>query len=341
MPPIRVLLPLLACFAVLLAVPSALPGIVGAPLAVPSALAAANSTGGTLGDAPDEHGGVEFGTPDPPRAVARVFSVKPAKLVEGHRPRIRLRIEQPGERRIRARVVVQNVATHAVPARMDLGSVPVGRTIPVRWPRGSKLPAGRYVIRVHARDGRGAVLARAAHASGKAFVTVKAKPKPKPKPKPRPKPSPAPAPAPSPAPTGSGVFPVRGPYSFGGEGSRFGAGRTGHTHEGQDIAAAEGQAVVSPLNGTVAFVDFQKGGAGNYVVINADDGRSLFFAHLQTGSITVTPGSPVRAGAQIADVGTTGSSTGPHLHFEIWEGGWRDRGGHPIDPLPQLKAWAS
>ncbi|MDQ5807058.1 MAG: M23 family metallopeptidase, partial [Actinomycetota bacterium] len=104
--------------------------------------------------------------------------------------------------------------------------------------------------------------------------------------------------------------------------------------------AAEGLPVVSPLNGTVAFVDFQKGGAGWYVVINADDGRSLFFAHLQTGSITVTPGSPIRAGAQFAAVGSTGSSTGPHLHFEIWEGGWRDRGGRPIDPLPQLKAWA-
>ena len=307
--------------------------------AAPSAWAA-EGTGGALGDAPDEHGGVEFGTPDPPRAVARVFRVTPDRLVEGRRPRIRLKIEQPGERSISARVVVQNVRTHEVPARMNLGQVPVGETIPVRWPRGSKLPAGRYVIRVHARDGRGAVLARAAHASGKAFVTVKARPKPKPKPAPQPAPAPAPTPAPAPPTSGSGVFPVRGTYSFGNEGSRFGAGRSGHSHEGQDLAAAEGTPVVAPLNGTVAFVDFQKGGAGWYVVINADDGRSLFFAHLQTGTISVTAGSPVRAGSQIANVGTTGSRTGPHLHFEIWEGGWRDRGGHPIDPLPQLKAWA-
>jgi murein DD-endopeptidase MepM/ murein hydrolase activator NlpD len=186
------------------------------------------------------------------------------------------------------------------------------------------------------------VLARASNASGRAYVTVKAKPKPKPRPKPRPAPSPAPkpTPAPAPAPRGGGVFPVRGPWSFGGDGSRFGAGRTGHSHEGQDVAAAEGTPLVSPLPGTVAFVAFQKGGAGWYIVINADDGRSLFFAHLQTGSVVVKPGARVSAGTAIGRVGSTGSSSGPHLHFEIWQGGWRDRGGRPIDPLPQLRAWA-
>lgn len=318
MPPIRRLLLLFVVFA--------------ASLAAPSLAVATEGTGGTLGDAPDEHGGTTFGTPAPPRAVARLFEVKPATVVEGRRPHIRLRIEQPGEKRIRARVVVINLRTRDVPARMQLGSIRVGKTIPVRWPRGSKLEAGRYVIRVHARDGRGEVLARAAHVSGKAFVTVKAKPRPKPKP--------TPAPTPAPAPSGNGVFPVQGPYSFGGDGSRFGAGRTGHKHEGQDVAAAEGTPVVTPLTGLVAFVDYQKGGAGYYVVINADDGRSLFFAHFQKGSTSVVAGQRVNAGTGIGRVGSTGSSTGPHLHFEIWEGGWRDRGGKPIDPLPQLRAWA-
>lgn len=323
MPPIRALSLLLALFAFFLAIPSAW---------------AADGTGGALGDAPEEHGGVTYGTPDPPRPVARLFKVTPHKLVEGRRPQIRLRIEQPGERRIRARVVVQNVRTRDVPARMQLGSVPVGKTVPVRWPRGSKLPAGRYVIRVHARDGRGAVLARAAHASGKAFVTVKARPKPRPKPSP--KPAPSPAPTPTPAPSGNGVFPVQGSYTLGGEGSRFGAARSGHTHEGHDISAAEGTPVVTPLTGVVAFTDFQKGGAGEYVVVNADDGRALFFAHFVRGSTVVAVGQRVEAGTVLGRVGSTGASSGPHLHFEIWEGGWRDRGGRPIDPLPQLKAWA-
>ena len=327
MPPTR-LLPALLVFAAL--------------CAIPTPASAAEGTGGSLADAPDEHGGVLEGTPNPPRPVARIFEVKPRRVVEGERPRIRLRIEQPGTKRVRARVVVQNLRTRDVPARMDLGSVRVGRTIAVRWPRGSELPAGRYVVRVHARDGRGAVLARAAHASGKAFVTVKRKPKPKRKParKPTPAPTPSPAPAPAPAPSGNGVFPVQGPYSLGGAGSRFGSGRTGHIHEGQDISAAEGTPVATPLDGTVAFTDFQKGGAGEYVVINADDGRSLFFAHLVAGSTVVTVGQRVNAGTVIARVGSTGASSGPHLHFEIWEGGWRDRGGRPIDPLPQLKAWA-
>ena len=305
-----------------------------------SPASAAEGTGGSLADAPDEHGGVLEGTPNPPRPVARVFKVTPRKLVEGRRPKIRLRIEQPGTKRVTARVVVQNLRTRDVPARMNLGSVRVGRTIAVRWPRGAKLPAGKYVIRVHARDGRGAVLARAAHASGKAIVTVKARPKPRPKPAPKPAPAPAPTPAPAPAPVGNGVFPVQGPYTLGGEGSRFGSGRPGHMHEGQDISAASGVPVVSPLPGTVAFTDFQKGGAGEYVVINADDGRSLFFAHLLAGSTAVKAGQRVSAGTMIGRVGSTGASSGPHLHFEIWEGGWRDRGGRPVDPLPQLKAWA-
>jgi murein DD-endopeptidase MepM/ murein hydrolase activator NlpD len=325
MPPTRVLLPLFLVFAFV--------------LAVPSSAFAAKGTGGTLGDAPDEHGGVLEGTPAPPKPVARLFRVTPRKLVEGRRPRIRLRIEQPGTKRVRARVVVQNLRNHRVPARIDLGSVRVGRTIAVKWPRRARLRAGRYVVRVHARDGRGSVLARGARSSGKAFVTVKAKPKPKPKPRPRPTPDRKPDPTPTPAPDG-GFFPVRGPYSLGGAGSRFGAGRTGHTHEGHDVTAAEGTPVVSPLGGTVAFVDFQRGGAGWYVVVNADDGRSFFFAHLRTGTVTVSPGGRVNAGNVIGQVGSTGSSSGPHLHFEIWVGGWRDRGGHPIDPLPQLRAWA-
>ena len=62
--------------------------------------------------------------------------------------------------------------------------------------------------------------------------------------------------------------------------------------------------------------------------------------HLRTGSILVREGPAVRTGERSARWATPAAPRGPHLHFEIWEGGggWYD-GGHPIDPLPYLKSW--
>jgi murein DD-endopeptidase MepM/ murein hydrolase activator NlpD len=106
------------------------------------------------------------------------------------------------------------------------------------------------------------------------------------------------------------------------------------------MTAAAGTPVVAPLAGTVAFVAYQAGGAGHYVVLTAEDGRTMFFAHLQSGSVGVRAGQRVAAATTLGRVGSTGASSGPHLHFEIWIGGWRHQGGRPIDPLPQLRAWA-
>ena len=76
-------------------------------------------------------------------------------------------------------------------------------------------------------------------------------------------------------------------------------------------------------------------------MLRAADGRDFVFMHLETGSITVGEGDSVAAGAQFAQVGSTGGSTGPHLHFEIWPDGWySSKDSQPIDPLPQLLAWA-
>jgi murein DD-endopeptidase MepM/ murein hydrolase activator NlpD len=156
----------------------------------------------------------------------------------------------------------------------------------------------------------------------------------------------APTPPPPPAPASlstatSGVFPVQGPYTFGNEGSRFGAGRPGHAHQGQDVAAAEGTPVVTPRGGTVHWIAYQANGAGHYIVIAGDDGRHYVFMHLQAGSIVVAKGAPVIAGQRIGAVGNTGASEGPHLHFEIWlNGWWATNASTPIDPLPDLLAWA-
>lgn len=133
------------------------------------------------------------------------------------------------------------------------------------------------------------------------------------------------------------VFPVRGPHDYGGAGSRFGAPRSGHTHRGQDVAAAEGTDLVAAHSGEVAAVQYQAGGAGHYLVIHGDDRLDSVYMHLRHRAI-VEPGDRVRAGERIGDVGSTGASTGPHLHFELWTQHWFD-GGNPFDPLRKLQRW--
>ena len=162
--------------------------------------------------------------------------------------------------------------------------------------------------------------------------------KPKPKPPVR---AATPTGAPTPAQTAAqgAIFPVGGPHGFGGPENRFGAGRVGHLHQGQDVLAGEGLPVLAPLAGTVITTGYQAGGAGWYVAEQASDGLSFFYAHCEAGSVTVKPEASVRAGQQLCLVGQTGDATGPHLHFEIWVGGWRVGAGYPIDPLPYLEAW--
>jgi murein DD-endopeptidase MepM/ murein hydrolase activator NlpD len=133
------------------------------------------------------------------------------------------------------------------------------------------------------------------------------------------------------------VFPVRGAHDFGGAGGRFGAPRSGHVHQGQDIMAACGLTIVSAVAGRVQFRDYQSA-AGNYVVIDSKGSNvDMTYMHLVKPAI-VAPGQQVAAGQQIGNVGQTGDATGCHLHFEYWVGDWWG-GGHPIDPLPYLKQW--
>lgn len=134
-------------------------------------------------------------------------------------------------------------------------------------------------------------------------------------------------------------FPLTGPFSFGSTGAVFGAGRPGHIHQGQDVIADAGTPIVAPYGGTIAHVDYQAGGAGYYVVEHSDDGRDYVFMHMQKDSILVAQGQRVVTGQRLGLVGSTGQSSGPHLHFEIWTGGPWQFGGKPVDPLPLLKSW--
>ena len=149
-------------------------------------------------------------------------------------------------------------------------------------------------------------------------------------------------PAPAPTSEAGHRFPLTGTYSFGGDGSRFGAGRKGHIHQGQDLAAVQGTPIVAPRAGVIKAVAYQASGAGHYVVLDgAGEDRDYVFMHLRSGSVLVTKGQSVRLGQKLGEVGNTGRSFGAHLHFEIWVGGGWYTGGHAVDPLPYLLAWES
>ncbi len=100
-------------------------------------------------------------------------------------------------------------------------------------------------------------------------------------------------------------------------------------HKGIDIAADAGAPICAAMGGTIVKQEKQKG-YGNVIYINHPDGTQTRYAHMQ-GFTGFKVGDAVNAGEQIGYVGSTGVSTGNHLHFE-----WRDQSGTPRDPWPLL-----
>lgn len=87
-------------------------------------------------------------------------------------------------------------------------------------------------------------------------------------------------------------------------------------HKGVDFAAATGTPVYASGDGVVSFVG-RKGGYGNYVQIKHNAQYASAYAHLSRFATGVAPGKKVKQGQIVAYVGSTGASTGPHLHYEI------------------------
>ena len=131
------------------------------------------------------------------------------------------------------------------------------------------------------------------------------------------------------------IFPVRGKHSYG---DGIGAPRGDHTHQGQDISARCGTKLVAAQGGTVTVNAYQASGAGFYLVIDTIGGTDMVYMHMAYRS-AIPVGTVVRTGQTIGSVGTTGSSSGCHLHFEMWTPpGWYS-GGTFANPSPYLRAW--
>jgi murein DD-endopeptidase MepM/ murein hydrolase activator NlpD len=134
-------------------------------------------------------------------------------------------------------------------------------------------------------------------------------------------------------------FPVRGPHEYW---DGVGAPRAGHTHQGQDVGADCGTPLQAARGGRVQYRAYQAGGAGNYIVIDGKATRHDYvYMHLKRPS-RLHRGDRVKTGQKIGAVGTTGSSSGCHLHFEEWGApGWYEGGSFLKSVTRHLKKWDS
>lgn len=124
------------------------------------------------------------------------------------------------------------------------------------------------------------------------------------------------------APSAAGlIWPVEGPVT-----SPFGV-RWGRMHTGIDIAAPEGTPIKAAAAGTVIYASWMRG-YGNLTVIDHGGGLATAYAH--QSRLATSVGQSVAQGEVIGYVGSTGHSTGPHLHFEVRVNG------EPVDPLGYL-----
>ncbi|MGD1704160.1 peptidoglycan DD-metalloendopeptidase family protein [Dapis sp. BLCC M229] len=105
--------------------------------------------------------------------------------------------------------------------------------------------------------------------------------------------------------------------------------RWGRMHRGIDIAAPTGTPIVAAAPGIVTYADWNSGGYGNLVEIQHPNGSLTVYAH--NSQILVREGQKVSQGELIAKMGSTGRSTGPHLHFEI-----HPKGNGAVNPMAYL-----
>lgn len=138
------------------------------------------------------------------------------------------------------------------------------------------------------------------------------------------------------APSKSFIWPTRGAYSISSYYGYRSASISGWSyHGGLDIVLGYGSSagipVVASASGTVVTAYSGWRGYGHTVVIDHGNGIKTRYAHMYPGSITVRVGQRVYQGQQIGRIGSTGNSTGPHLHFEVLVNGYK------VNPLPYIR----
>lgn len=105
--------------------------------------------------------------------------------------------------------------------------------------------------------------------------------------------------------------------------------KTRRMHTGVDIGGAMGESIFACNDGTVIVSGYNAGGYGNYIMIDHGGGVVTLYAHNSVNNVSV--GQKVVRGQVIGKVGSTGASTGPHLHFEV------RINGSPVNPLPYIQ----
>jgi murein DD-endopeptidase MepM/ murein hydrolase activator NlpD len=103
-------------------------------------------------------------------------------------------------------------------------------------------------------------------------------------------------------------------------------------HQAVDIANPSNPPVVAAQGGTVVVAGWNGGGYGNYVIIDHGNGYQTLYGHMLNKSVLVQAGNRVTQGQRLGTMGSTGRSTGTHLHFEV-----RKTSGAKLDPLTVLK----
>jgi len=251
--------------------------------------------------------------PADPGAPPLETGTSDTKLFYGERGGVEFKYRVGGSAPVKAQVTLVRQNDGAIVQTWEAPSVAPGQIQSIRWEGDAAdgvAPEGRYMFVLSVTDGTGAV-ARSAGASNPQRDSFD---------------------------LWHFVFPVRGSHNYGQSGARFGAGRSGHSHQGQDVMSPCGTKLVAARAGTVKFKGYHSA-AGNYIVVALDgDDRDQAYMHLAQPS-PLSKGDHVYTNQFVGPVGDTGDATACHLHFEFWSApGWYD-GGAPFDPLSDLQAW--